>query len=66
VLCTGLTLRHVTPFRVLYSNLAVAAREPVESKAAKRKNSFCVGCLKAPATLTFVNLLIPLARWLNI
>jgi hypothetical protein len=35
---TGLTLRHVTPFRVLYSNLAVAARELVESKAAKRKN----------------------------
>ena len=58
---TGLTLRHVTPERVLHSNLVVAGGELVETRAARRK--IPPGrLLSGIRRLTVVNLLIPLAR----
>jgi hypothetical protein len=38
---TGLTLRHVTPERELYSNLAVAVRELVETRGTKKQTLSC-------------------------
>jgi hypothetical protein len=38
---TGLTLRHVTPERELHSNLAVAVRELVETRGAKKQTLSC-------------------------
>jgi hypothetical protein len=58
---TGLTLRHVTPERVLHSNQAVAGGELVETRAPRRK--IPPGrLLSGNRRLTVVNLLIPLAR----